>query len=136
MQRPYDIENIDNVRYKPNSGKLEMEFPLDEHEQNFDVEAAPNLRIERRLLVSTETHVREGYCVAVMQEGALHVTPINAVYQMRPSLAHLDAADERKREQEKVNDAEANARRQQVGKLHSNARHFHPVSPILHKNVG
>ena len=86
-----------------------MELPLDHHERNFDTDSAQNLRIERRVLTSTETPVQEGYCVAVMRDGALHLTPVNAVYQMRPSLSHLDAADERKREAEKVGETRTHA---------------------------
>ena len=83
-----------------------MELPLDNNKQNFDAESAPNLRIERRVLTSTETPVHDGYCIAVMRDGALHITPVNTVFQMRPSLAHLDAADERRKEQEKVTDTD------------------------------
>eukprot|EP00228_Micromonas_bravo_P006522 CAMPEP_0203017592 /NCGR_PEP_ID=MMETSP1401-20130829/22256_1 /ASSEMBLY_ACC=CAM_ASM_000894 /TAXON_ID=38833 /ORGANISM="Micromonas pusilla, Strain CCAC1681" /LENGTH=125 /DNA_ID=CAMNT_0049759319 /DNA_START=7 /DNA_END=381 /DNA_ORIENTATION=+ len=80
--RPYDIQHVDAVRYKPKSGKLEIELPRNKgeaaNERNVDPEAAPNLRADRRALVSTETPVREGYCVAAMHEGTLHLTPVDA----------------------------------------------------------
>jgi DNA-directed RNA polymerase-3 subunit RPC5 len=102
--RPYDIQHVDAVRYKPKSGKLEIELPRNKgeaaNERNVDPEAAPNLRADRRALVSTETPVREGYCVAAMHEGTLHLTPVDAAFQMRPSLAHLDAADDRRKQED------------------------------------
>ena len=102
--RPYDIQHVDAVRYKPKSGKLEIELPRNKGEaanpRNVDPEAAPNLRADQRALVSTETPLREGYCVAAMHEGALHLTPVDAAFQMRPSLAHLDAADDRRKQED------------------------------------
>jgi len=103
-ERPYDIQHVDAVRYKPKSGKLEIELPRNKGEaanpKNVDPEAAPNLRADRRVLISTETPVREGYCVAAMRDGALHLTPVDAAFQMRPSLAHLDAADDRRKQED------------------------------------
>ena len=94
--RPYDIQHVDAVRYKPKSGKLEIELPRAKgeaaNERNVDPEAAPNLRADRRALVSTETP-RARYCVGAMRDGALHLTPVDAAF--RCSLAHLDAADDR-----------------------------------------
>ena len=102
--RPYDIQHVDAVRYKPKSGKLEIELPRAKgeaaNERNVDPEAAPNLRADRRALVSTETPTREGYCVGAMRDGALHLTPVDAAFQMRPSLAHLDAADDRRKRED------------------------------------
>ena len=103
-ERPYDIQHVDAVRYKPKSGKLEIDLPRDKGEaanpRNVDPEAAPNLRTDRRVLTSTETPVREGYCAAAMRDGALHLTPVDAAFQMRPSLAHLDAADDRRKQED------------------------------------
>ena len=86
-------------QYKPKSGKLEIELPREgeaANERNVDPEAAPNLRADRRALVSAETPTREGYCVGAMRDGALHLTPVDAAFQMR-LLAHLDAADDRRK---------------------------------------
>ena len=101
--RPYDIEKVEFVRYKPKSGKLEIELPKTgeaANPRNVDLEAAPNLRVDTRVLTSTETPVHEGYCVAAMRDGALHLTPVDAAFQMRPSLAHLDAADDRRKQED------------------------------------
>jgi hypothetical protein len=64
---PYTLRStpVPQVRYKPNAGKFELELPLDTHDQNFDGDSAANLRIDRRMLTSTDTPVDDGYCIAV-----------------------------------------------------------------------
>ena len=101
--RPYDIASVNSVRYKPRSGKLEIELPNTgeaANPRNVDSEATPNLRVDTRVLVSTESPVHAGYCVAQMRDGALHLTPVDAAFQMRPSLAHLDAADDKRKQED------------------------------------
>lgn len=101
--RPYDIASVNSVRYKPRSGKLEIELPNTgeaANPRNVDSEATPNLRVDTRVLVSTESPVHVGYCVAQMRDGALHLTPVDAAFQMRPSLAHLDAADDKRKQED------------------------------------
>ena len=51
--------------------------------------------------IPINTNNGPSYVVARMHEGKLFVVPVNEMYQMRPSLAHLDAADARKREIDK-----------------------------------
>tara|TARA_B110000977_G_scaffold26996_1_gene33890 strand:- start:12997 stop:14898 length:1902 start_codon:yes stop_codon:yes gene_type:complete len=103
VERPYDIGDVTQVRYKPKSGKLEIELPKTgeaSNVRNVDTEAAQNLKVDKRVLVSTESPVHEGYVVACMKDGALHITPVDAAFQMRPSLAHLDAADDRRKQED------------------------------------
>ena len=57
-------------------------------------------------LISTDTSVDDGHCIAVLREGVLYLTPINCVFQMRPSMSRLDAVDERRKPTDKGFDIE------------------------------
>ena len=43
--RPYDVANVESVRYKPDAAKLEMTMPIEESERNRDEDAAEHTRI-------------------------------------------------------------------------------------------
>ena len=100
--RPYDIQHVDAVRYKPKSGKLEIELPRAKgeaaNERNVDPE-------RRRTCAPTvarscpRRRPRARYCVGAMRDGALHLTPVDAAFQCA-SLAHLDAADDRRKRED------------------------------------
>ena len=94
--RPYDVANVESVRYKPDAAKLEMTMPIEESERNRDEDAAEHTRISSLLLTSSSAKAEahgDGVVVGTIHNGAMYLTPIEAVYQMRPSLQHLDAAD-------------------------------------------
>ena len=91
VENSYDNQKITAVRHKAHIRKLEIAL-LREHEC-----------LE---LISTDTKVEDGHCIAVLREGILYITPIECAYQMRPSMARLDAVEERRKVNDKSFDAE------------------------------
>jgi len=84
------------VRYKSALGKLEMTIPVRGRERNRDELAPEHAQISSLLLTSSSAKTDEhggGVVVGTMHKGSLYLTPVDSVYQMRPSLEHLDAAD-------------------------------------------
>jgi len=104
--KPYELERCAEVRVKPKQGRLETELPLDTGAATYDRHAPPQLRIKTLALQGRPVALRGaehgGLAVATFAAGALHLSPLASVAQLRPSLAHLDAADEAKREAEKA----------------------------------
>ncbi|OUS42752.1 polr3e-prov protein [Ostreococcus tauri] len=95
-ERPYDVEGLEQVKFKREAMRLEMTLPIEANERNRDNSAADSQKITSLVLTSasakTEAH-HGGVVVGTVRDGGLYLTPIDAVYQMRPSLRHLDAAD-------------------------------------------
>jgi hypothetical protein len=63
----------------------------------YDRNAEPHVRCKKQTLRSVPVPTRATYAVGLMRDGALHLVPVNSAVQLRPSLAHLDAEDEKKK---------------------------------------
>ena len=86
-------------------GRLELDLPLDTRSETYDSEAAPAVCVKQLALRGTPVALRQRehgtLAVAHFADGALHLSPLSGVVALRPSLAHLDAADEARRESER-----------------------------------
>ena len=86
-------------------GRLELDLPLDTRSETYDGDAVPSVRVKQLALRGTPVALRQRehgtLAVATFADGALHLSPISGVVALRPSLAHLDAADEARRETER-----------------------------------
>ena len=79
--------------------RLEIELPLDTSASTYDAEASAGQRIDSIALRSVPVPLRPGaLAVGLLSGGALHLTPLAGAMQLRPSLAHLDTADDADRE--------------------------------------
>ena len=80
---------------------MQLEVPLHTGAATYDPAAAEHLRITRLALHGKPVTLRPSehgsVVVASFQGGQLHVSPVARVVQLRPSLGHVDAADERRR---------------------------------------
>ena len=65
---------------------------MDESGEHFDQDAPAHLHLEKRTLRSTRLPAATNYAIGAMREGALHLTPLQAVLHMRPSFKHIDAS--------------------------------------------
>ena len=76
-------------------------MPLDTRGACYNREAAPHLRVRslvlRSRVATLRPHDHGALAVAVFADGALHLSPLASCVQLRPSLGHLDAADDKKR---------------------------------------
>ncbi|WRX08584.1 DNA-directed RNA polymerase III subunit Rpc5 - like 1 [Theobroma cacao] len=89
--RPYELdERCEEVRVKPASGEVEMDLAVDVDSNNYDSERASRLKMTKQTLSSSWLPPRTtGYAVGVLMGDKLHLNPIHAVVQLRPSMCHL-----------------------------------------------
>ena len=77
----------DKYRSKSKNGKLENS--VNESDLNF-----PDGRMDRQILTSSRA-VRDTsrYAVGILDQNELHITPIEGVLSLRPSMEYLDQSD-------------------------------------------
>ncbi|KAE9000370.1 hypothetical protein PR003_g17418 [Phytophthora rubi] len=80
------------ARVKPSNQLLQLDFPVDQRSEHFDQDAEEYLKQKHLRLQSASVPALSNYAVGVFRQGQLHLTPLSAVMQMRPSLAHIDDA--------------------------------------------
>eukprot|EP00982_Pelagococcus_subviridis_P015212 31384-Pelagococcus_subviridis.AAC.14 len=113
FERPFAEGDIEEVRFKPISNKLEVELRAMRDTNEDDQVQPPSGTSGPCILASTEAPINDYYYVAEIRSGALYLSPLKNVYQMRPSMSILDKTDERKFEQEKMSESDPAA--QQAG---------------------
>ncbi|GAV69506.1 Sin_N domain-containing protein [Cephalotus follicularis] len=88
--RPYELEDrCEEVRVKPASAEVEVDLALD-LETNCDADFANKLNMTKQTLSSFWKPPRAtGYAVGVLMGNELHLNPVHAVVQLRPTLEHL-----------------------------------------------
>lgn len=90
--RPYELDNrCEEVRVKPGSAEVEVDVSLDVDSQNYDRGKSAGLeRMKKQTLSSKWKPPRTmGYAVGVLIGNKLHLNPIHAVVQLRPSMQHF-----------------------------------------------
>lgn len=80
------------ARLKPTNQMLQLDFAVDQQSEHFDRDAEDYLKQKHIRLQSSSVPALTNYAVAVFRHGQLHLTPMTAILQMRPSLAHIDDA--------------------------------------------
>ncbi|XP_031266195.1 DNA-directed RNA polymerase III subunit RPC5-like [Pistacia vera] len=85
--RPYELdERCEEVRVKPSTAEIEMDLSMNVDSNNWDSDRAIRVNITKQTLSSSwKPSVAGGYAVGVLVGDKLHVNPINAVVQLRPS---------------------------------------------------
>ncbi|MCL7038362.1 hypothetical protein MKW94_000376 [Papaver nudicaule] len=88
--RPYDMDrNCQEVRVKPKKVQVEIDLAL-EIDENYDNNVAVHQRITKQTLLSKKVPLTRGCAVGVLVGNKLHLTPMNAAVQLRPSMEYLD----------------------------------------------
>lgn len=80
------------ARLKPEHQILQLDYSVDQRSVHFDSDAEEHLKQKTLRLQSTCVPPLTNYAIGVFRDGQLHLTPVTAIVQMRPSLAHIDAA--------------------------------------------
>lgn len=80
------------ARVKPANKLLQLDYDVDQRSEHFDRDAEDYLKQRFLRLQSSSVPALTNYAVGVVRQGQLHLTPVTAVLQMRPSLAHIDDA--------------------------------------------
>ncbi|KAH9513090.1 DNA-directed RNA polymerase III subunit RPC5 [Bulinus truncatus] len=126
LKMGYDnFENL-SARIKPQQKKIEMSLALDTHSKNYSRSKGEQISVNvdgslplnssdrffagskmDRIVLSCTPYVKSftncQYAAGLMKDGELHLTPVNAVVQMRPSFDYLDKADTRHRSEASAN---------------------------------
>ncbi|KAI8319434.1 hypothetical protein GQ54DRAFT_299343 [Martensiomyces pterosporus] len=101
------------ARIKPIHGQIEMDIPLDVQSPMYNKERGRELGIglsdsgrllDIQTLVSVDIPKSSSYLAGVMRKGELHLTPIEKVTQLRPSLKYLDRVAEKELAASKLDD--------------------------------
>lgn len=113
----YDEVKPLNVKVKPNQKEIQLELPVNTRTPNYayskgeqmalivDGEYKPtdenffnsNVMDKTVLASGPCTASTERYAVGVYKEGELHLTPLNAISQIRPSFSYMDRADSKQK---------------------------------------
>ncbi|KAF7828831.1 DNA-directed RNA polymerase III subunit RPC5 [Senna tora] len=97
--RPYDLDDrCEEVRLKPESSEVEVDLSIDIESNNYDKEFASRLKMTNQTLSTSwkPPHVK-GYAVGLLMGNKLHLHPIHAVVQLRPSLEHLNSGGSKRK---------------------------------------
>ncbi|XP_038985804.1 DNA-directed RNA polymerase III subunit RPC5 isoform X2 [Phoenix dactylifera] len=90
--RPYELdERCEEVRVKPKQSKIEVDLSLDVNSENYDRDVDEPMRIEKQTLSSSKASFATSYAVGILRGNQLHLNPVHAVVQLRPSMSHIDA---------------------------------------------
>lgn len=97
--RPYELEDrCEKVRLKPESAEVEVELSVQVDSENFDRGVDEDKTMNKQVLsTSWKPPVANGYAVGILMGNELHLNPVNAVVQLRPSMQHLKPQNALKR---------------------------------------
>ncbi|OIV91534.1 hypothetical protein TanjilG_08946 [Lupinus angustifolius] len=97
--RPYDLdEQCEEVRVKPGTKEVEVDLPVDINSSNIDKDAATKLSFKKQTLsTSWKPPCANGYAVGLLMGDKLHLHPVDAIVQLRPSLQHLNTGGSKKK---------------------------------------
>ncbi|XP_042508096.1 DNA-directed RNA polymerase III subunit RPC5 [Macadamia integrifolia] len=90
--RPYELdERCQQVRLKPKSSEMEVDLSLNvDDRSSYNENAHANLKTTKQTLsTSWKPPVTSGYAVGLLMGNKLHLNPVHAVVQLRPSMEHL-----------------------------------------------
>ncbi|XP_011025735.1 PREDICTED: DNA-directed RNA polymerase III subunit RPC5 [Populus euphratica] len=92
--RPYELdERCKEVRVKPQSAEVEVDLSIDDT-KNYDPDIASRLNMKKQTLSSSwSPPPATGYAVGVLIGNKLHLNPIHAVVQLRPSMDYLSSGN-------------------------------------------
>ena len=87
-------EPFDAARIKVRHELLEVDVPATKSGPHVDEHAPERMRFDKRTLAATTVAPETNYAVGALRDGKLQIAPLATTYQMRPSFAYVDAADE------------------------------------------
>lgn len=114
--RPYELESrCEEVRLNPATSEMEIDLSLDRDPKNFDEDCASRLKMTKQTLSTTwKPPGTSGYAVGVLMGNKLHLNPVHAVVQLRPSLDHLNSGGSKRKNSVK-GDAEVTVKLEDSG---------------------
>ncbi|KAL2348492.1 hypothetical protein Fmac_002492 [Flemingia macrophylla] len=107
--RPYELDNEQGteVRLKPSTSEVEIDLSIDLDSPNIDKEFADKHNYTKQSLSTSWKPSRANGCaVGLLMGDKLHLHPVHAVVQLRPSFQHLNSGVTKRKG---ITSAEANA---------------------------
>lgn len=97
--RPYELdERCEEVRLKPKNSAVEIDLSIDLESSNIDKEFANKYNITKQTLSNSWKPSRANECaVGLLMGDKLHLHPVHAVVQLRPSLQHVDSGGSKRK---------------------------------------
>uniref|UniRef100_A0A7I4FJY4 DNA-directed RNA polymerase III subunit RPC5 n=1 Tax=Physcomitrium patens TaxID=3218 RepID=A0A7I4FJY4_PHYPA len=100
--RPYNLEErCLEVRIKPQQTKFEVDLDIDTTSENYDQDREQHLQIEKQTLASSKVAMTTSYAIGILRGNRLHLNPVQAVVQFRPSMKYIDEYDAAKKKSNK-----------------------------------
>ncbi|XP_055804364.1 uncharacterized protein LOC129873316 isoform X2 [Solanum dulcamara] len=98
--RPYGLdEKCQDVRLRPSTAEMEIDLAIDFDSKNFDRDSVHAATMKKQTL-STKwvplSTCASDYAVGILIGDKLHLNPVHAVVQLRPSLQHLKGSELKK----------------------------------------
>ncbi|KAI3785276.1 hypothetical protein L1987_44392 [Smallanthus sonchifolius] len=89
--RPYELEDrCEEVRVKPESAEVEIEMPIQANSENFDTDVDDDKAMPKQVLSTAwRPPGVNSYAVGILIRNELHLNPVHAVVQLRPSMQHI-----------------------------------------------
>ncbi|KAG4972799.1 hypothetical protein JHK87_029620 [Glycine soja] len=97
--RPYDLdEQCEEVRLKTKTSEVEIDLSIDLDSDHIDKEFATKYNITKQTLSTTwkPSHAN-GCAVGLLMGDKLHLHPVHAVVQLRPTLQHLNSGGSKRK---------------------------------------
>ncbi|CAN8255628.1 unnamed protein product [Cochlearia groenlandica] len=91
--RPYEMdERCEEVRVNPSTSQVEIDLSIDVCSSNYDSEFGNKLNMNKQTLTTTwKQPPTLDYAVGVLSGDKLHLNPVHAVAQLRPSMRYLSS---------------------------------------------
>ncbi|XP_058777878.1 uncharacterized protein LOC131652118 [Vicia villosa] len=98
--RPYEFdERCEEVRLKPESSEVEVDLSVDLESSNIDSDFSEKLKYTKETLSTTwKPAPANGCAVGLLMGDKLHLHPVHAVVQLRPSRHYLDSGGSEKKD--------------------------------------
>ncbi|KAL0737916.1 hypothetical protein Bca4012_014126 [Brassica carinata] len=112
--RAYEMdERCEEVRVNPSTSQVEIDLSMDVHSSNYDPEFGSKLRMTKQTLTTTwKQPPTLDYAVGVLSGDKLHLNPVHAVVQLRPSMQYLSS---KKNQAEATEESAGTSKRQNKG---------------------
>ncbi|KAK1433274.1 hypothetical protein QVD17_10184 [Tagetes erecta] len=89
--RPYELDHTcEEVRVKPESAEVEIKMSVEAGSENFDIDVDDDRAMAKQVLSTAwRPLVANSYAVGFLIGNELHINPVHAAVQLRPSMQHL-----------------------------------------------
>ncbi|XP_002862665.2 DNA-directed RNA polymerase III subunit RPC5, partial [Arabidopsis lyrata subsp. lyrata] len=97
--RPYEMdERCEEVRVNTSTSQVEIDLSMDVHSKNYDSNFGLNMT-KQTLKTTWKQPPTLDYAVGVLSGDKLHLNPVHAVAQLRPSMQYLSSNGKKKQEE-------------------------------------